>query len=224
MRKRQEEKRRDEFEGLLLPHLDALYGTALRLTRSPEEAEDLLQDACLKAYRFMDHYERGTHFKAWIFKILTNTFHSRYRKNQRDRELRRRVEDDGHQAHVLGQGPTREAQAAEEKVLDHLMSEDIQAALAELPPEFRMAVVLSDVEEFSYKEIAEIMDCPVGTVMSRLFRARRQLQHLLLDHAVDRGFVPASTAKESGSEPDSPEQGEPAGVADLSEYRSQRKR
>lgn len=224
MRRSREEKRRDEFEGLLLPHLDALYGTALRLTRSPEEAEDLLQDACLKAFRFMDRYETGTNFKAWIFKILTNAFHSRYRKNQRDRELRRRVEDHGHQAHVLGQGPTREAQAAEEKVLDHLMSEDIQAALAELPPEFRMAVVLSDVEEFSYKEIAEIMDCPVGTVMSRLFRARRQLQRLLLDHAVDRGLVEVGAAQEGLREPEIPGQGEPAGVADLSEYRSRRKR
>ena len=234
MRRRKEEKRRDEFEGLLLPHLDALYGTALRLTRSPQEAEDLLQDASLKAYRFLDRYERGTNFKAWMFKILTNAFHSRYRKNQRDREIRRQVEDGGHQAHVFAQGPTREARAAEDSILDHLMSEDIQMALAELPPEFRMAVLLSDVEEFSYKEIAEIMDCPVGTVMSRLFRARRQLQRRLADHAVDRGLVAASTAKTQA--PDAGDQNagaedagaqdpsEKAAVADLAEYRSRRKR
>jgi RNA polymerase sigma-70 factor (ECF subfamily) len=224
MRLGREEKRRDEFEGLLLPHLDALYGTALRLTRSPQEAEDLLQDACLKAYRFMDRYERGTNFKAWIFKILTNAFHSRYRKNQRERELRRRVEDGGHQAHVLAQGPTREAQSAEERALDHLMSEDIQAALGQLPADFRMAVILSDVEEFSYKEIAEIMDCPVGTVMSRLFRARRMLQGLLLRHAIDRGLVEAGDAVEDQESSGLEAPGKRAKVADLTEYRSQRKR
>lgn len=216
MRRRREDRRRAEFEALLLPHLDALYGTALRLTRSPQEAEDLLQDASLKAYRFLDRYEAGTNFKAWIFKILTNVFNSRYRKAQRDREIRQQVEDEGHQAHVLGQGPAREAQAAEEAILDRLMSEDIQAALAALPAEFRMAVILSDVEEFSYKEIAEIMDCPVGTVMSRLYRGRRLLQRQLLHHAVDRGIVEADAA--------TPGSGPPAEVADLAEYRSRRER
>jgi RNA polymerase sigma-70 factor (ECF subfamily) len=216
MRHRREQRRRAEFEALLMPHLDALYGTALRLTRNPQEAEDLLQDACLKAFRFLERYETGTNFKAWIFKILTNVFNSRYRKAQREREVRQQVEDDGHQTHVLAQGPTREAQAPEDMILDHIMSEDIQAALAQLPTEFRMAVILSDVEEFSYKEIAEIMECPVGTVMSRLYRARRQLQRLLLDHAVDRGIVEADVAT-------APE-GSPAEIADLAEYRSRRKR
>lgn len=216
MRQSREDRRRDEFEGLLVPHLDALYGTALRLTRKPEEAEDLLQEASLKAFRFLDRYQRGTNFKAWMFKILTNVFHSRYRKAQREREVRQKVEADGHQTHVLAQGPAREAQAPEETILDHLLSEDIQEALYRLPPDFRMVVLLSDVEEFTYREIADIMDCPVGTVMSRLFRARRQLQHILVDHAADRGY--GDTHREADS------QGLPAKVADLAKYRSQRRR
>jgi len=213
MRRKREDRRRDEFEGLLLPHLDALYGAALRLTRRPGDAEDLVQEASLKAYRFLDRYQRGTNFKAWMFKILTNVFHSRYRKAQREREIHQKVENDGHHTHILAQGSTREAMAAEESILDHLLSEDIQEALEKLPTDFRMVVILSDVEEFTYKEIAEIMDCPVGTVMSRLFRARRQLQRLLADHAADRGYGGAKDAEEKPS----------AQVADLAEYRSKRR-
>jgi len=222
-RKQSQESRRAEFEGLITPLLDALYGTSLRLTRNPEEAEDLLQDACLKAYRFLDHYQPGTNFKAWMYKVLTNTFHSRYRKTQRDRQVRHQIEEDGHQRHILAQGPTRDARDAETTILDHMLSEDLQVALDALSPEFRMAILLSDVEEFSYKEIAEIMDCPVGTVMSRLYRARRQLQQHLLEHARDRGLVPAAP-----SEPAAPrEEAEGTsrgGVTDLNAFRERRQR
>ncbi len=223
MRRNKPDRRRAEFEALLEPHLDALYGTALRMTRSPQEADDLLQESCLKAWRFIDRYQAGTNFKAWIFKILTNVFNSRYRKHQRDHQIRRQVEQDGHQTHVLGQGPAREAQSAESTILDHLLSEDIREAIGQLPPEFRMAVLLSDVEEFSYKEIAEIMDCPVGTVMSRLYRARRQLQQLLHEHAVDRGIVEAAPTT---SVPEDAPGGrdEQAAVMDLADYRSRRQR
>jgi len=217
MRRSKEDRKKAEFEALIMPHLDALYGTAMRMTRNPQEADDLLQDTCLKAFRFLDRYQRGTNFKAWIFKILTNVFNSRYRKAQRDHQIRQKVEEDGHQAHVLAQGPTRDAQSAEEQILDQIMSEDILAAMQKLPPEFRMAVLLSDVEEFSYKEIAEIMDCPVGTVMSRLYRARRQLQRLLLDHAIDRGLVKADPS-------DPARDGPAAEVTDLATYRSRTQR
>ena len=165
-------------------------------------------------------FQRGTNFKAWIFKILTNVFINRYRKLQRDREVRAKMEMDGHHAHILAQGPARDALRPEETILDHLMSEDIRQALEKLAPDFRMAIILSDVEEFSYKEIAEIMDCPVGTVMSRLYRARRQMQRLLYRHAVDRGFIQADEAEE---ETPSASQGE-AEVTDLAAYRNRKQR
>jgi len=211
---KKEARRRTDFEALLLPHLDSLHATAMRMTRRPEEAEDLLQDACLKAYRFIDRYQPGTHFKAWIFKVLTNVFINRYHKAQRARQVAQEIVDDGHYEHVLAQGPSRQAHRPEELVMDSLLSEDIQRALAELPPDFRMAVILSDVEEFSYKEIAEIMDCPVGTVMSRLYRGRRLLQRELLVHARDRGFGPRDEAEAAvgGAE-----------VTDLSAYRQTRR-
>lgn len=219
LRKKKEARKKAEFEALVMPHLEALYGTAVRMTRNPQEADDLLQDTCLKAYRFLDKFQRGTNFKAWIFKILTNVFINRYRKLQRDREVRGEVEKDGHHAHILAQGPARDAQHPEETILDRLMSDDIREALEKLPPDFRMAIILSDVEEFSYKEIAEIMDCPVGTVMSRLYRARRQMQRLLYRHAVDRGFIEAHEAE--GSAPgDSPREAE---VTDLAAYRSRKR-
>lgn len=227
-RKNSRDSRRAEFEQLITPLLDALYGTSLRLTRNPQEAEDLLQDACLKAYRFLDRFEPGTNFKAWMYKVLTNTFHSRYRKSQRDRQIRHQIEEDGHQRHILAQGPTRDARDAETSVLDHMLSEDIQAALMTLSPEFRMAILLSDVEEFSYKEIAEIMDCPVGTVMSRLYRARRQLQQRLLEHARDRGFVPAASndppAERRDGDKTQAEETQAGEVTDLNAFREQRQR
>ncbi len=217
LRKSKEARKRAEFEALVMPHLEPLYGTAMRMTRNPQEADDLLQDTCLKAYRFLDKFQRGTNFKAWIFRILTNVFINRYRKLQRDREVRGEVEREGHHSHILAQGPVRDALSPEEAILDHMMSEDILAALEVLPPDFRMAIILSDVEEFSYREIAEIMDCPVGTVMSRLYRARRMMQRLLLSHAQDMGLV---TASDSGGVGEQAEQElEGARVTDLATYR-----
>jgi len=220
MLRKKEARKRAEFEALVMPHLEALYGTAVRMTRNPQEADDLLQDTCLKAFRFIDRFQSGTNFKAWIFKILTNVFINRYRKLQRDREVRGEVERDGHHAHILAQGPARDAQRPEDTILDHLMSEDIAQALEKLPPDFRMAIILSDVEEFSYKEIAEIMDCPVGTVMSRLYRARRQMQRLLYRHAVDRGFIQADEAQEETPGASVRE----AEVTDLDAYRNRNQR
>ncbi len=220
MLRKKEARKKAEFEELVMPHLEALYGTAVRMTRNPQEADDLLQDTCLKAYRFIDKFQRGTNFKAWIFKILTNVFINRYRKLQRDRQVRGEVERDGYHAHILAQGPARDAQRPEETILDHLMSEDITQALEKLPPDFRMAIILSDVEEFSYKEIADIMDCPVGTVMSRLYRARRQMQRMLYHHAVDRGFIQADEAQEETPSAST----KSAEVTDLATYRNQKQR
>ncbi len=181
-------KIQSEFEREAMPHLDALYGTALRLTRNPKDAEDLTQETLLKAYRFFHRFERGTNCKAWLFKILHNTFCNRYRKGQRDRALNEEVShDEG--LDVLVSAEAQSASRDPEGVLvARLLSDEVQRALDSVPETFREAVILSDLQEFSYKEIADIMECPVGTVMSRLFRGRRLLQKALHDYAVEHGI------------------------------------
>jgi len=181
----------DPFESQVLSHLDALYAVACRLTKSPLDAEDLVQDALVKAMRARDQYQSGTNLKAWLFKILTNTFINKYRRGGLER-----VVLDGPDADPLADGwvsaaSMRALRDAENQALRPLVAEEIRRALDELPEEFRIAVVLSDVEELSYKEIADVMDCPVGTVMSRLHRGRRLLQKRLYDHAVHLGIAPA---------------------------------
>ena len=192
---------RRQFEDDALPHLNALYGVALRLTRNPRDAEDLVQDTVLRAYRYWHKFERGTNCKAWLFKILTNTFINRYHRTKRDRDHLASVRPSWPHSHA----PHGDEEAATQDILSHevteasrdpegalasrLLSDDVIRALEALPPEFRLAVLLCDVEEFSYKEIAEIMDCPVGTVMSRLFRGRRLLQRSLHDYAVEQGII-----------------------------------
>jgi RNA polymerase sigma-70 factor, ECF subfamily len=190
----------DPFEVQVLSHLDALYGVACRLTKLPLDAEDLVQDALVKAMRARDQYQPGTNLKAWLFKILTNTFINKYRRGGLER-----VVLDGPDADPLADGwvsaaSMRGLRDPENQALRPIVEEEIQQALDELPEEFRLAVVLSDVEELSYKEIAEAMDCPVGTVMSRLHRGRRLLQKRLYDHAVHLGIVPADDAKDEASD------------------------
>ena len=178
---KKEERR--EFEELALPHLDSLYGTALRLTHNEKDAEDLVQDTLLRAFRFFHRFERGTNVKAWLFKILTNTFANKYRKRQRERvildEVQTQLEIDDVRA------PDPEAALAARLVSDH-----VKEALESVPEEFRLAVILADLEDFSYREISEIVDCPIGTVMSRIYRGRRLLQKKLLAYARETGVVP----------------------------------
>jgi RNA polymerase sigma-70 factor (ECF subfamily) len=196
---------RTDFEQQALPHLDALYGTAMRLTRNPRDAEDLVQDALLRAYRFWGQFEQGTNCKAWLFKILTNTFINRYHKARRDHELALQVAaDDDVAESVISQAAHERSRNPEGTIADAALSDDVQRALDALPPDFRLAVVLCDLQELSYKEIAEIMECPVGTVMSRLFRGRRLLQQALRGYAVAEGVIKAEAA---------------AGVVDLAAYR-----
>jgi RNA polymerase sigma-70 factor, ECF subfamily len=192
-------KLRRQFEDDALPHLNALYGVALRLTRNPRDAEDLVQDTVLRAYRYWHKFERGTNCKAWLFKILTNTFINRYHRIKRDRDHLASVRPSWPHSHhndeeaatqdILSHEVTEASRDPEGALASRLLSDDVIRALEALPPEFRMAVLLCDVEEFSYKEIAEIMDCPVGTVMSRLFRGRRLLQRSLHDYAVEQGII-----------------------------------
>src|SRR3990170_1702484 len=179
---------RERFEREVLPLLSNLYGAALRLTRNPQDAEDLVQETYLRAYRGFGGFQEGTNLRAWMYRILTNTFINAYRKKQREPVT---VQDDDIEDWYLYDrlgGSTVEA-SAESEVLEKLPDEDVQRALEALPEGFRMAVLLADVEGFSYKEIAEIMDIPIGTVMSRLHRGRKALQKALWETVRERGLV-----------------------------------
>jgi RNA polymerase sigma-70 factor, ECF subfamily len=183
-----------DFESEVMPHLPALYGVALRMTKNEGDAEDMVQEAVLRAYRFFDSFEAGTNCKAWLFRILTNVFCNRYREREREQEILGEVESsEANLGQFVGAAP-RDAETA---LFGRMLSRDVERALAAVPAEFRLAVVLADLEDFSYKEIAEIMECPAGTVMSRLYRGRKMLQRLLHDYAVEQGIL---KAQEKGQE------------------------
>jgi RNA polymerase sigma-70 factor (ECF subfamily) len=179
----------DTFAEETVGHTDALYAVACRLTRNPTEAEDLVQDALVKAMRARDQFRAGTNLKAWLFKILTNTFINKYRRGGLERSVL-----DGPDADPLADGwvsasTMRQLRDPEQLALLPIVEGEVRRALDALSPEFRLAVVLCDVEEFSYEEIADIMGCPIGTVMSRLHRGRKQLQKALYQHALSLGIV-----------------------------------
>jgi RNA polymerase sigma-70 factor, ECF subfamily len=182
---------KQEFEALALTHLDSLYASALRLTKNERDAEDLVQDTCMRAYRFFDKFERGTNIKAWLFRILTNTFINRYRRKVKERSATEGPEQEAVQALFFSQDATDQANNPERFLFDRLLSDDVLRAIDSLPIDFRMVVILADLQEFSYKEIADILGCPVGTVMSRLFRGRKQLQKMLRDYAAGLGVLSA---------------------------------
>lgn len=171
---------RADFEALVSPWLDGLYASALRLTRNERNAEDLVQDTVMRAWRFFDKFEKGTNFRAWLFKILTNTFINSYRRNSREKSLQDESERQSVEAQFFSADTTEQAANPEDYLLDRVMREDVLKAIDGLPIDFRMVVILADLQEFSYKEIAEVLDIPVGTVMSRLFRGRKALQKTLL--------------------------------------------
>jgi len=189
-----------DFERSALEHLDALYGTALRLTRDPHEAEDLVQDALVRAYRFQHHFEPGTNLKAWLLRIVTNTFINHYRRSARERRVLDQEEGspvgDGVMSRSAMRGLTDSVTVAQEG----LLRDEILAALDELPEDYRMMIVLADIEELSYKEIADAVNVPIGTVMSRLHRARKQMQKRLVDQAVLMGIVSDEPTSEPASE------------------------
>ena len=179
----------DSFESSLLEHIDGLYAVACRLTKNPLDAEDLVQDSLIKAMRARDQYQAGTNLKAWLFKILTNTFINRFHRGGLERSVLDGPEGDPLVDGWVGASTMRSLRDAEAEALQPIVEKEIGRALDELPDEFRLAVLLADVEELSYKEIAEVMGCPVGTVMSRLYRGRKLLQHALHDHAVLMGLA-----------------------------------
>ena len=181
----------EDFEAGVLAQLDSLYRTALRMTNNPQEAEDLVQETMLKAFRFSDSYQRGTNLRAWLFRILNTSAINRYRKQAshpittslpegEEFYLYNRIRDLSGQELNMG---------AEEEVLSKYLDEDVYKALSDLPPNFRMPIILADIEGLSYKEIAEALQIPIGTVMSRISRGRRQLQRSLWEYAKERGYV-----------------------------------
>jgi RNA polymerase sigma-70 factor (ECF subfamily) len=191
-----------EFERQALPFLSSLYNTAFRLARNAEDAEDLVQETYLRAYRSFDQFTPGTNLKAWLFRILKNAFINEYRKRRAtpveeefgalEDSFESRIDSDRYPA----------AKNPEQEALERSLDEDVQRALDLLPPDYRMAVLLADLEGFSYKEIAEILEIPIGTVMSRLYRGRKQLEEVLLRYARSHNYLPegAEPARRRGGQ------------------------
>lgn len=207
-RKKDEETRR-AFEREAMPHMSTLYNAALYMTRNPAGAEDLVQETLLKAFRFWHRYEQGTNCKAWLFRILTNTFINRNRKKQHLHESL-----DASERELSSATLAETSSFYENPEVDYfgkLFPEHIKEAIEALPENFRIPVILADLHDFSYKEIADIMECPVGTVMSRLFRGRKRLQEVLFDYAIELGIIDRKAAVDA------------SGAISLDAYRERRK-
>lgn len=204
----------DAFAKNAVAHLDALYGVACKLTRNPAEAEDLVQDTLLKAMRAREQFQDGTNLKAWLFRILTNTFINKYRRGGLERTILEGPDADPLVDGWVSAASMRELRDPEQQALRPILEGEIQRAFDALPADFRVAVILCDVEEFSYEEIAKIMDCPIGTVMSRLHRGRKLLQRSLYNQALAMGIVKGEPMAETK---------DASAPADLTAYRAKRR-
>ncbi len=213
----------DSFTEEALSHMDAMFGVACRLTRNPTEAEDLVQDAFVKAMHARDQFHAGTNLKAWLFRILTNTFINKYRRGGLERSL-----FDGPDADPLADGwvsasTMRQLRDPEQIALMPIVEGEIKRALDALPDEFKLAVILCDVEEFSYEEIAQIMGCPIGTVMSRLHRGRKLLQRALYNHAVSLGIIKGEDMIGHGDGKNAVSEKPAAPPADMAAFRARKR-
>ena len=200
-RKDKTEKATDEFKKACIEHVDSLFAAALKLTRSPADAEELVQDTYLRAFRFGHSFELGTNLKAWLFRIQTNAFINEYRHKGRERRYLERAISETIYDEVFDREAQAYASNPEAHAFTSFFKEDLDRALSDLPEDFRTVVVLADMEGFSYKEIAKMLDCPIGTVMSRLHRGRRLLQRELVDWAVEAGLKSGEQAADKNHTP-----------------------
>lgn len=215
---------REAFDAEVLPHLDLLYGNALRLTRSPADAEDLLQETVLRAFRFFERFERGSNVKAWLLRIQYNLFVNRYRRGQRERDVRESMAYEPGGRDALSNTALRALTDPDGVALRPIVQKELAAALEALPEDHRTVVVLADIEELSYKEIAEVLGCPIGTVMSRLHRARRSLRERLIAAGTDSpGGQTAEQASEGMAATQKVEPEELEQVASLDAFRRGRR-
>ncbi|WP_155848509.1 sigma-70 family RNA polymerase sigma factor [Arthrobacter sp. 35W] len=183
------EDRRVRFERDAMVYVDQLYSAAMRMARNPSDAEDLVQEAYTKAFSAFHQYKPGTNLKAWLYRILTNTYINLYRKRQREPQQSNADQVEDWQLARAESHTSSGLRSAEAEALDHLPDSDVKSALQSIPEEFRLAVYFADVEGFAYKEISDIMNTPIGTVMSRLHRGRKMLRDLLADYAIERGIL-----------------------------------
>jgi len=193
-----------DFNSQAMPFVDSLYNTAYRMTRSAEDAEDLVQETFFKAYKYYDKFEEGTNLKAWLFKILKNTFINNYRKKKLEPRSVDFAEIEDSFERIVRRDNSDQPADPEAEYFTGVLDDDVRKALESLPYDYRMVVILADLEDFSYKEIADILDCPVGTVMSRLYRGRKLLEKTLLKYARHHGYIRGAEPTKMRTRPKSP--------------------
>jgi RNA polymerase sigma-70 factor (ECF subfamily) len=184
---RSTKKKHTEFEAEALPHMDVLYNFALRTTGNEDDARDLLQETYLKAYRFWDKYEKGTNIRAWLFRIMKNSYINRYRKETKEPDKVDYADIENFYNAIRAE--STDSNDLQEHLYGNLLGDEVTKALQSLPDDFRTVVILSDIEGLTYEEIAEFVDCPIGTVRSRLHRGRKLLQEKLYDYARQQGMI-----------------------------------